>query len=142
MKVGKRARGRTNCGMEGSDQRPSSQAVERQGCSHTTTQGIRFDTRNCKIAESPGVRDEIGDFRGGRDWRCSRRSFGGCVSSSWDLKEGVEERERARGRERAGDVDAATKPNTVRLQERGNQSARVGIVGEKKVRIQRGRGGE
>lgn len=55
-------------------------------------------------------------------WRGGRRVLGvRCLAGSVD---GFEEREGERERrERAGDVDRATEPNTGRLQERGSDKA-------------------
>lgn len=48
---------------------------------------------------------------------------GGDDGSGWKRGRARERESSERERERAGDVDAATRPNTVRLQERGNQRA-------------------
>lgn len=66
MKVGKRARGRTNCGMEGSDQRPSSVRLE-DAKSVATRLPKGFNNNR----ESDGLHDSPGFARSRRLSRCA-----------------------------------------------------------------------
>lgn len=87
MKVGKRARGRTNCGMEGSDQRPSSVRLEDAKSVATRLPKGSNTSESHGIAHSPGLRETIGDAEDCRDalrggfahdelWWCSVQAVG------------------------------------------------------------------
>lgn len=84
MKVGKRARGRTNCGMEGSDQRPSSVRLEDAKSVATRLPKGSNTSESHGIAHSPGLRETIGTQRT-VETRCVEvlltTSFGGAVQA-------------------------------------------------------------